>query len=85
MADRNRELVPDKWGLVRGRALTTGLSSERWYSEHSGVCRRGTLGAEAPTLTNALTGPEVLQFITVLLLMTFIQRYSLLSSRLTVL
>ena len=28
MADRNRELVPDKWSLVRERALTTGLSWE---------------------------------------------------------
>ena len=26
--------------LVRERALTTGLCSEGWYSEHSGVCRR---------------------------------------------
>ena len=40
MADRNRELVPDNWSLVRERALTTGLCSEGWYSEHSGVCRR---------------------------------------------
>ena len=43
MADRNRELVPDKWTLVRERALTTGLCSEGWYSEHSGVCRRAEL------------------------------------------
>ena len=43
MADRNRELVPDIWMLVRERALTTGLSSEGWYSEHSGVCRRTEL------------------------------------------
>ena len=42
-ADRNRELVPDNWSLVRGRALTTGLCSEGWYSEHSGVCRRAEL------------------------------------------
>ena len=28
MADRNRELVPDKWSLVRERALTTGLCAE---------------------------------------------------------
>ena len=39
MTDRNRELVPDNWSLVRERALTTGLCSEGWYSEHSGVCR----------------------------------------------
>ena len=38
MAERNRELVPDNWSLVR--ALTTGLRSEGWYSEHSGVGRR---------------------------------------------
>ena len=29
-------LVPDNWSLVRERALTTGLCSEGWYSEHSG-------------------------------------------------
>ena len=38
--DRNRELVPDNWNLVRERALITGLCLEGWYSEHSGVCRR---------------------------------------------
>ena len=43
MADRNRELVPDNWSLVRERALTTGLCSEGRYSEHSGVCRRAEL------------------------------------------
>ena len=43
MADRSRELVPDNWSLVRERALTTGLCSEGWYSEHSGVCRRAEL------------------------------------------
>ena len=40
MTDRNRKLVPDNWSLVRERALTTGLCSEGWYSEHSAVCRR---------------------------------------------
>ena len=40
MADRNGELVPEYWSLVREGALTTGLCSEGWYSEHSGVCRR---------------------------------------------
>ena len=29
MADRNRELVPDNWSLVRERALTTGLTDQR--------------------------------------------------------
>jgi len=43
MADRNRELVPGNWSLVRERVLTTGLCSEGWYSEHSGVCRRAEL------------------------------------------
>ena len=43
MADRNRGLVPDNWSLVRERTLTTGLCSEGWYSEHSGVCRRAEL------------------------------------------
>ena len=28
MTDRNRELVPDSWSLVRERALTTWLCSE---------------------------------------------------------
>ena len=42
MTDRNRELVPDSCNL-RQKALTTGLCSERWYSEHSGVCRRTEL------------------------------------------
>ena len=31
MANRNRELVPDNWSIVRERALTTGLCSEGWY------------------------------------------------------
>ena len=43
MADRNRELVPDNWSLVRERALTTGLCLEGWYSDHSGVCRKAEL------------------------------------------
>ena len=43
MADTNRELVPDNWSLVRERALATGLCSEGWYSEHSGVCRKANV------------------------------------------
>ena len=43
MADRNRELAADNWSVIRERALTTGLCSEGWYSEHSGVCRRAEL------------------------------------------
>ena len=43
MADRNREMVPDSLSLVRERELATGLSSEGWDSEHSGVCRRAEL------------------------------------------
>ena len=43
MADRNRELAPDNWSLVRERSMTAGLCSEGWYSEHSGVCRRAEL------------------------------------------
>ena len=31
MADRNRELVPDSWSLVRERVLTTGL----WTLDYS--------------------------------------------------
>ena len=41
MTDRNRELVPGGWSLVRKRVLTAGLSVEWWYSEHTGVCREG--------------------------------------------
>ena len=37
MTDRNRELVPHNWSLVRERALTTGLCSEGSYSEYTGV------------------------------------------------
>ena len=33
MANRNRELVPDSWSLVRERALTTGLCAVGWYSD----------------------------------------------------
>ena len=47
MADRNRELIPDNWSLVREKALTTGLCLEGWYSEHSGVCRRAELPGES--------------------------------------
>ena len=43
MTDRNKELIPDIWSLVREKTLTTGLCSEGWYSEHSGVCRRAEL------------------------------------------
>ena len=43
LTDINRELVSDNWSLVRERALTTGLCSEGWYSENSGVCRRAEL------------------------------------------
>ena len=43
MTVRNRELVPDNWSLVRERALTTGLCSRGWYSEHLGVCGRAEL------------------------------------------
>ena len=41
--DRNRELVPDSWSLVRESAMTTGLCSEGQHSEQSGVCRRAEL------------------------------------------
>ena len=37
--DRNGELFPDNWSLVRERALTTGLCLEGWYSEHLGVLK----------------------------------------------
>ena len=32
MANRNKELVPDK-SLVKGRAPTTGLCPEGWYEQ----------------------------------------------------
>ena len=41
--DRNRESAPDRWSLVREKALTTGLCSEGWCCEHSGLCRRAEL------------------------------------------
>ena len=43
MTDRNKELVPHSWRLVRKIALTKGLCSEGWHSEHSGVCSRAEL------------------------------------------
>ena len=43
MTNRNWELVPDSWSPVWERVLITGLCSEGWYSEHSGVCRRAEL------------------------------------------
>ena len=52
MTGRNRELVPDNWSLVRDRALTTGLCSEGWYSEHSGVCRRAELAGRSVKVKN---------------------------------
>ena len=47
IADRNRELVPDNWSLVREKVLTTGLCSEAWYSKHSGVSRRAELAGRS--------------------------------------
>ena len=46
MADRNRELVPDNWSLVRGRALTTELCSKgcilnTWVCAEEPGCREG--------------------------------------------
>ena len=38
MTDRNMELVPDNWSLVKERALTIENCSEGWHSGHSGVC-----------------------------------------------
>ena len=54
MTDRNRELVPDNWSLVRERALATGLGSEKsWrggpsadnqlYQYHQARCPRTVL------------------------------------------
>ena len=42
MADRNRELVPDKWSLVRERSLNTGLFVRK-DGILMGVCRRAEL------------------------------------------
>ena len=57
MADKNRELVPDNWSLVRERALTTGLCSEGWYSEHSSVCRRAELPGGSVKVHSAALNP----------------------------
>ena len=54
MEDRNRDLVPDNWRLVRERALTTGLCSKGWYSEHSGACRRAELPGRSVKVKKSL-------------------------------
>ena len=47
MTDRDRELVPDNWSLVRVRELSTGLCSERGYSEQLGCLQKyGAAGKE---------------------------------------
>ena len=61
MTDRNRELVPDNWSLVRERALTTVLCSEAWYSEHSGVCRRAELPGRSVKVNEACS--SILDFL----------------------
>ena len=45
MTDRNRELIPDSWSLVRQRAQYDhwALFGRIWYSEHSCVYRRAEL------------------------------------------
>ena len=43
MADRNRQLVPDNWRLVRERQLTAGLCSEERCSDR-GKERRACCG-----------------------------------------
>ena len=43
MTDRNRKLVPDSQNLVREKALTTGICSEGWSPERSGICRKAEL------------------------------------------
>jgi len=50
MVDRNTQtgVGCSRWSLVKRkkekkRVLTTGLSAEGWYSEHSDVCRRAEL------------------------------------------
>ena len=61
MADRNRELVPDNWSLVRERVLTIGLCSEGRYSEHSGVCRRAELPGRSVKVNEAYS--SILDFL----------------------
>ena len=41
MADRNRELVPDNWSLVRERALTTGHTHTTEDEENRHMWREG--------------------------------------------
>ena len=57
MTDRNRELVPDEWSLVREGALTTVLCSEGWYSEHSGVCRKAELDLTCHVFLTVYSSP----------------------------
>ena len=57
MADRNRELVPDNWSLVRERALTKGLCSEGWCSEYSDGTI--TFPGHVPLLHNSVKSGDV--------------------------
>ena len=52
MTDRNRELVPDNWSLVRERALTTVLRSEGWYS--GGMMRNDLKAKHGPLVFDPL-------------------------------
>ena len=55
MMHRNRELVADSCSLARETELTSGLCSEGWYSEHSGVCRRAELPGRSVKVKKALS------------------------------
>ncbi|MCB4775096.1 MAG: hypothetical protein LGB71_07425 [Sulfurovum sp.] len=59
MMDRNRELVPDNWSLVRERELTTGLCSEGWYSEHSDETI--TFPGHVPLLQNNVKSGDIME------------------------
>ena len=55
MTDRNKELVPDSWSLVREEALTTGLCSGGWCPDTLNTENSVTKGTDA-----ALPLPEKL-------------------------
>ena len=47
--DRDRQLVPGSWSLVREKTVAAGPRAEECYSKHSGTClmqKSGTSGKE---------------------------------------
>ena len=58
MADRNRELVPDNWSLVRERTLTTGLCAERFPYPPRNVSSLGRCPARVDVNNGPLHSPR---------------------------